>query len=290
MVWIVGASAVVLSLLITFAMLLLLRRARVTRAREGRSTFSGSAASSPEAQAARSYPSRAPAMRTQIALIICLALLFDVVVSAGVAAYFQRENIRQAELLQAEGVVTRATVVALDIEEDDDGDESYYVTYVFVSRPDRPEALEITRRERVPYDVYSHLEQGGRIEVIYAPSDPDVARVTAGYEPGSVDYLPGILGAAVVLPSLVALLWFFSRYRRSARLDEEGVTATAEVLAMYEDSSGDSTSHYIACQLPGGAPFRTSVNSSLYRQLRVGGYVTVRYLSEDSGVFRLEGA
>jgi hypothetical protein len=228
-------------------------------------------------------------MRARIALIVCLVLLFDLVITVGVATYFQRENVRQAELLQSEGVVTRATVVALEIGEDDEGDETYYVTYSFVSRPDRPEEREVTRSESVPYDLYKRLEEGGWVEVIYAPSDPEVARITAEYKPGAVNYLPGILGAVVALPSLVALLWFYSRYRRAARLDEEGAAATVEVLDMYEDSSGDSTSHYIVYQLPGGVPFRTSVRGSLYRRLRVGSHVTVRYLPDDPRVFRVEG-
>jgi hypothetical protein len=105
-----------------------------------------------------------------------------------------------------------------------------------------------------------------------------------------VDYTPAVIGAAVGLPSLIALLWLFTRYRRVARLDEEGMTATAEVLGMYEDSGGDSTSYYIAYQLPGGQPFRQSVGASVYRRLQVGGQVTVRYLPDDPSVFRLEGA
>jgi hypothetical protein len=289
MLWIIVVVSTGLSILLSLAMVLLLRRARVIRGR-GTGGAVHTAAVSPGSLAARGYPVRRPAMRTRTALLVCLLLLADVLVTGGVAAYFQRENIRQTELLQAEGIVTRATVVGLDVEEDDEGDETYYVTYTFVSRPDRPEEREVTRRESVSYAVYSRLEQGGRIEVIYAPSEPKVARVTADYVPGRVDYTPAVIGAAVGLPSLIALLWLFTRYRRVARLDEEGMTATAEVLGMYEDSGGDSTSYYIAYQLPGGQPFRQSVGASVYRRLQVGGQVTVRYLPDDPSVFRLEGA
>jgi len=283
-------ASVILFLLITLVMVFVLLRARNRQGRTAPITPGALATPLQASRSARNYPVRSPAMRTRTALIICLALVLDIAISGGVAAYFQRENIRQAELLQAEGIVTRAEVVALDIEEDDDGDETYYVTYTFFSRPDRPEEREVTLRDSIPYELYSALEQGGRIEVIYAPSDPEVARIMADYELGSVSYAPAIIGAVVILPSLGALLWFYSCYRRAARLEEEGVAATAEVLEMYEDSSGDSTSYHIVCQLPGGGPVRISVSSSLYRQLRVGSRVMVRYLSEDPGVFRVEGA
>ena len=98
--------------------------------------------------------------------------------------------------------------------EDDEGEDDYYVTYTFVSRPGRAEEREVTNRDRVPREVFERLEEGGRVEIIYAPGEPEVARVTADYVPGAVDYVPAIVGAAVALPSL---------WRYDARTDPHAV-------------------------------------------------------------------
>jgi len=281
---------VALSFLLTVATALLalrwLRRNRVL----GRLPTADTAAQTAlAAHPARAYPALTPTASPRLALLLCLALVLDLLITSGAAAFFQRRNIRTAELLRREGVVTRATVVDLEIIGGGEDGDTYHVTYSFVSRPGRAEEREVTIRDGVSRDVYKQLEQGGRVEVIYAPSDPEVVRITADYDVASNDYRPTIVGAMVVLPTLGALAWFFTRYRRGARLDEEGVTATAEVLDLYEDTGGEVSSYYIAYRLPGGDPFRHTVRASVYRRLQVGSPVTVRYLPDDPRVFRLEG-
>ncbi len=237
--------------------------------------------------AAAAYPTRSPTLRSRTALLLVLLMLADIALTAGLSIYFQRENIRQAQLLQREGVVARATVVAKEIEEDDEGDETYYVTYTFRSNPGRPQEREITCRDSVSEMLYGQIEPGGTIEVIYARSEPTVVRLTAGYRPGAIDWLPAGLGAAIGLPSVGALVWFFSLYRRATRLDEQGTPGLAEVLDKYEVAGSDSTSRYIVFRLPGGTPFRCSVGKPHYDRLQVGAQVEVLYLPDDPRIFRL---
>lgn len=274
------------SAMVAVAVTLLVIRRRV-RPPEGAFTNGSRPALPKTPRPSASFPLRFPTMRSRTALILVFVMLADVAVTAGLAIYFQRENIRQTQLLQREGVVTRATVVSKEIEEDDEGDETYFLTYTFRSNPGRNEEREITRRVSVSAELYWQAEPGGTVGVIYARSEPTVVRFTAGYRPGAVDWLPAILGAALGLPALGFLAWFFILYRRAVRLDEQGVAGLAQVVDKYQDDGSKGSTYYVALQLPDGAPFRCAVFRSLYDRLQVGGQVEVVYLMEYPRIFRL---
>jgi hypothetical protein len=232
----------------------------------------------------KDYPARVQSMRSTTALILCLVLLTTVAVGGGITAHFQRENIRRSELLRREGVATMAKVIALETSSTAEG-VSHYVTYTYISGQGSAEEREITREDVVQYYNYSRFT-GGRIEVIYARSDPEIVQFTFEYHPGFVNPMPALIGAAVVLPGLAALFWYSIRYRRAVRLEQQGLTVMVEVLDLWEQP-GDGSSYYAAYQLPGGTPFRHKISYSVYKRLRVGDRVAVRYLPDQPRLFRL---
>ncbi|MFN2109999.1 MAG: DUF3592 domain-containing protein [Anaerolineae bacterium] len=256
-------------------------------------------------RAAEEHPASArstvtPASKTKAARTLNLIFAFSLLLSCGVGGFFQVRAFRESALLEDEGVVTTATVVEKHISEDDDGDETYYVTYAFsayassASSPDTssPEAgtQQVQRKESVPYHVFAQLEEGGKFEVIYAPSNPKVARVMANYEPGRVSYLPGIIGGIVGLVALALMTAFFRRYQNAVRLDTEGLLTTTEILDLYESSGSDSTTYYVAYTLPDGQQIRHSVGQRIYETLHVGDAVKIVYLSDNPRIFRPEWA
>lgn len=241
-----------------------------------------------EAHPARAFQAVTPVSSTATARTASLIFAFSLLLTCGVAGFFQVHAIRETQLLGAEGVVTAATVVEKKITEDDDGDETYYVTYTFnVSSPEAG-MQQVQRKESVPYEVFVYVAAGGQIEVIYARSDPQVVRVTAKYKPGRVNYLPGIIGGIVGIVVFLLTTTFFRGYRNAVRLDTEGIMATTTILDLYESSDSDSTSYYVAYTLPDGQQIRHSVLSRVYKTLHVGDAVRIVYLMENPGIFRPE--
>ena len=241
-----------------------------------------------EEKPAVALPVVTPVSKSNTARTLSLIFTFSLLLSCGVAGFFQARAIRETRLLEAEGTVTSATVVAKKITENDDGDETYYVTYAFGASSPEAETQHVQRKESVPYAVFVQAEEGGSIDVIYAPSDPKVARVMAGYKPGRVNYLAGIIGAIVGIVDLSLLMAFLPSYRKAVRLDTEGMMATTTILDLHESSDSDGTTYYVAYALPDGQRIRHSIKSAIYKQLHVGDSVTIVYLADNPKVFRPE--
>jgi hypothetical protein len=245
-----------------------------------------------EEHPARAFPAVTPVSRTTIARTLSLIFAFSLLLSCAVGGFFQVRAIRETQLLEAEGIVTQATVVEKKITEDDDGDETYYVTYTFsaASSASSPEAgtQQVQRKESVPYEVFVQFAEGRQIEVIYARSDPKVVRAMAKYKPGRVNYLPGIISGIVGLVEVLLTMAFFRDYRNAVRLDTEGIIATTTILDLYESSDSDSTSYYVAYTLPDGQQVRHSVLSRVYKTLHVGDAVRIVYLMDNPRIFRPE--
>jgi hypothetical protein len=241
-----------------------------------------------EEHPASAFPAVTPVSETTIARTLSLIFAFSLLLSCSVAGFFQVRAIRETVLLKAEGVVTYATVVAKSISEDDDGDETYYVTYAFSVSSPEAEMQQIQRKESVPYEVFIRVAEGGKIDVIYARSDPKVVHVLAKYKPGRVNYLAGIIGGIVGIVALLLTRAFFRDYRNAIRLDSEGIMATTTILDLYESSGSDSTTYNVAYTLPDGQQIRHTVLSRIYKTLQVGDAVRIEYLMDNPRIFRPE--
>jgi len=237
-----------------------------------------------EEHPARVLPITTPTGKTESTRLVLGITVFCVLLSLGLGAFFQSRAIRTARLLESEGVVVTANVTARSISEDDDGDETYYVSYAFVTPADQT----VKRKESVPYRVFAQVEEGGQIDVIYAHSYPRVARLMANYTPGEVSYVAAIVGGIMGLVGLL-LSWTFHRtYRNAVRLDAEGFSIWAPILDLFESSDSDSTTYYVTYALPDGQQIRHAVKSAIYDRLHVGDQIRVVYLPDNPKVFRPE--
>ena len=237
-----------------------------------------------EEHPARVLPTTTPTGKVESTRLVLSIMAFFVLLSFGLGAFFQSRAIRAARLLESEGVVVTANVTARSISEDDDGDETYYVSYTFVA----PSGEAIKRKESVPYRMFAQVEEGGQIDAIYARSDPKVARLMANYTPGRVSYLPAIIGGIVGLVALLLALAFSRAYRNAVRLDAEGFSTWVQVLDLFESSDSDSTTYYVAYTLPDEQKIRHAVEPAIYRRLHVGDQIRVVYLPDNPKVFRPE--
>lgn len=214
--------------------------------------------------------------------------LFCVLLSFGLGSFFQYRAIRAARLLENDGVVVTAQVTGKNISEDDDGYDTYYVSYTFDPQPAAGSAQAIERKDSVPYELYGEIELGAEIDVIYARSDPAVARMLALYKPGRVSIVPVMIGWIVGMAGALLALAFYQAYRNAARLDAEGLSTWVTVLDLFESSDSNRTSYYVAYALPDGQKIRQSVQPAIYQRLNVGDQIKVVYLPDRPKVFRPE--
>jgi hypothetical protein len=124
-----------------------------------------------------------------------------------ITAYVQ--NRTEYELLTKEGLWTKGQVVDRRVEISDDDDDgtttTYYVTYEFFV-PESGERIEID--DAVSLDIYNHVEKGGRVELIYAKSDPEIARLKAEFvAPTKFDLMIVVCFPMFGLPFVLLGLW-----------------------------------------------------------------------------------
>jgi len=243
-----------------------------------------------EEQPAAAVPIVTPVGRVQTARLLWLFFAFSALLGFGLGGFFQYRTIRNVRLLEREGVTAYATITQTHISEDDDGDETYYVTYNFDAQSPDVGFQQVKRKESVPYEVFLRAEEGGKIDILYARSDPKVARIMANYEPGKVSYLPIFLGGIFGLVDAVLAVPLYRRFRNAMRLDVEGVLTTTTVLDLFETSDENSTAHYVAYTLPDGQKIRHGVKATIYAQLHVGDIIRLVYLLDNPRIFRPDWA
>lgn len=241
-----------------------------------------------EERPAAIVPVVTPVGQVKTARLVWLILALSALLCFGVGGFIQYRAIRSARLLENEGVVARATVTEKRISEDDDGDETYYVTYTFGAQSSDAGLQQVKRKESVHYEVFAQVEEGGRLDVIYARSDPKVARILANYESGKVSYLPIFVGGIIGLVEALLAAAFYRRFQNAVRLDAEGIPTTATVLDLFVTSGEDSATYYVAYNLPDGQKIRHTVSPAIYKRLHVGDSLRIVYLPDNPKVFRPE--
>jgi len=236
------------------------------------------------ARPALHYPVVMPTFQARTALV---TTVFLVLIGLGLLAagwLIQRNQIRAVRLLQTEGLVVTARVTDKDISEGENGD-TYYVSYSF-SGVAHDQRLDINRRDSVPRSFYDRVEYGGKIDIVYARSDPRIVRIYALYAPGKVEYLPLLILGGLGTLVLLLMLAFFGQYRKAVRLDNDGVPVNVVVLDSFKHEDSDSVSYYVAYELPGTGPVRQSVTKKIYEQVVIGDTIKIVYLPDTPKVFR----
>lgn len=144
---------------------------------------------------------------------------------------------QQYQLLAKEGVVTTGRVISryFDPADDSEDSDSWYVTYTFTANQ-----TEYQMQQSVGEERYNQLEQGGSVQVLYAPSNPDVAKIEGTNSVTSLYFLGGfavvwnlIIGAVVVSMVVGGL--------RQNRLAQRGIVLNGEIIECRgeTDSDGD---------------------------------------------------
>jgi hypothetical protein len=219
-------------------------------------------------------------------LVILLILLVD----AGGAYFGWHADLRAHQLLRSEGKIILAEITDRYVEENDDSSDDYFVVYDFQARGKDGMTAVFSKKVEVDNKLYGGFIKGGTVEIIYAPSDPTISRITALDTPDFPRLSPGTIITSVLgVIGLLVLLGVFGSYRNALRLDTDGVTVTAHVvdLSSNKDSEGSNT-YYMVCQLENSRTIRNSISKTRYNLLSSGNILRVRYLVEKPEVYRVE--
>jgi hypothetical protein len=197
-------------------------------------------------------------------------------------------SIREQKLfdrLKIEGLTAQAVITNLEVEDSDDS-TSYYVDYRFTV-PFNGEVQTYEHYASVSQSVYQPLETGGRVEILYAASDPGVSTVKAQFGPPNL-LAPIIGGGMSLLFTGIGLAMIISGFRSGfhfLQLRLQGQFTQAVVFDRWEEPASDGNSYYVAYVFYAypdqtGRKVVTNAQSGYraYQKLRIGMQVKVRYL------------
>jgi hypothetical protein len=196
--------------------------------------------------------------------------------------------------LSYEGVTVRGTVSKLEVE--DSGDSASYDVYYRFSVPVNGDLIPFEDKDSVSESVYSKLETGGSVEVIYAESDPETSAVRLNWAPP--DFWAPLFIFTLEFIGLAFGGWLLSigikAGKNNLNLHSKGQETPAIIFDRWEESGSDSSFYYVAYayRVPGfGKQIFTNAeqSSDAYQKLKIGDTVSVRYLPADPKIVKLTG-
>jgi hypothetical protein len=196
--------------------------------------------------------------------------------------------------LSNEGVTVRGNVTNLEM--DDSGDSTSYDVYYRFSVPVNGDWITIEDQDSVSKSVYSKLETGGSVGVIYAKSDPETSAVRLNWAPP--DFWAPLFVFTFEFIGLAFGGWLLNigikAGKNNLNLHSKGKETAAIVFDRWEESGSDSSSYYVAYayRVPGfGKQIFTNaeLSSDAYQKLKIGDTVSARYLPDHPQTVKLLG-
>jgi hypothetical protein len=181
--------------------------------------------------------------------------------------------------LSNEGVIVRGTVTKLEV--DDSGDSTSYDVYYRFNVPVNGDRITIEDKDSVSESIYSKLETGGSVEVIYAKSEPETSAVRLNW--GPPDFWGPLFVFTFEFIGLAFGGWMLSTGIKAGKnnlnLHSKGQETAAIVFDRWEESGSETSTYYVAYayQVPGyGKQIFTNAeqSSQAYQKLKIGDRVS----------------
>lgn len=198
--------------------------------------------------------------------------------------------------LSSEGITTAAAITNLDFDSGDDPIR-YYVYYQFQASI-QGDTAPFQGSDEVSSTLFSRLEVGQTIEVLYWRADPSLSAVKAELRPPSMTLLLGLggIGGLFTLIGLVMISSSIMGIVNTSRLRLGGQVARGIVFKKWTDTDSDGdTMYYVAyafkAEMRGKEVqhiSRAEPNKILYDNVPVGGGLMVRYLPDNPHICRVD--
>jgi hypothetical protein len=185
--------------------------------------------------------------------------------------------------LSNEGQVVTGVVIDREIEYDSEDGDSYYLTYRYVVPAPSGEQIQFSRSEIVGEDFYNGHPLESRVDVLYAPSNPTLARLNArfGFHNVLVASLFILFGGVFVLIGVGLTIAGFVAAKRTQRIKNHGQRTTATLYNRWKDTDSDGDTIYCVAYhfSPPGHPevVKGEISRPAYRRMDETNQMTVRY-------------
>jgi hypothetical protein len=91
------------------------------------------------------------------------------------------QDYKITQILSSEGVQTRATITNLTVDHDSEDGYTYYVSYQY-QVPTKGDLAPYSGRQSVSSSIFATLEKGGKVDIVYAASQPSVSDIEANLQ------------------------------------------------------------------------------------------------------------
>jgi hypothetical protein len=209
--------------------------------------------------------------------------------------YFAYQAQQTYELLQREGQVVTGTITDLEI--DDSGDSTDYTVYYSYPIVQEGRQLTLEGQQNIEEELYNTLEIKDPVDVIYAPSQPEVSQLKATFSAPNLLFAILFVGFSLLFDGIgIAILVFsITGLRNYFRLRSSGQETWATVFDRWQDSDSDGDPTYAVAyafhaSLSDGTLkliTRAERNKAVYNTVQIGSRVRVRYIPNDPDINRL---
>jgi hypothetical protein len=219
--------------------------------------------------------------------------LFSLVFFFAIVGQSVRDQ-EQFSRLSSEGVTVQGVVTKMETDDSDDS-TSYYIHYRFFA-PFKNEKKAFEHYNSVSESVYNSVETGGKVEIIYAASDPQLSFVKTAFGPPGL-VVPIIGGGMILLfigVGLAMVIPGFQAAKRFLMLSSQSQIAQATVFDRWEQPDSDSSSYYVAYAFKvssrqSGSRIISNAEASAqaYKKLKLGEKVRVKFLPDNPQVCQM---
>lgn len=194
-------------------------------------------------------------------------------------------------LLKNSGETLEGVIVDRRIDQDSEGD-TYYVVYEYLAPVGFGDHQWFSREESVRRKTYNALSVETQVSIIYAPSEPGLARLASELRPPFGLLFMSAFGGLFVVIGLVLMRGGWQQLEQASALHRRGQVTQGRLLDRWIETDSDGDREYCVayCFRPTGRPqvIRAEYNRAAYEALNPGDMVSVRYLPNRPDVSRLE--
>lgn len=163
----------------------------------------------------------------------CIGMMLSVFVLAGLGLLVMTlSDVYEWFLIMQQGVTTTGEYADRRVSTADDSN-AYYVTFQYTAADTR-----YTTEQRVSETIYERAEVGGRVEIVYARSNPQFAAVQGTNQPPTA-----LLVFTLVWNTFITgIIWMLVKFSRKQRyLEQNGRLVGGEIVksSQSKDSDGD---------------------------------------------------
>jgi hypothetical protein len=137
--------------------------------------------------------------------------------------------------LRDEGQIIEGDMTGHRYTTDDEGAETYYLTYKFEIREGSLKGT-YEREQIVNHDQYERYEFGGSVDILYDPDDPELSKIADTNKP---PYSQASVCAGFLLGYLVMLTWMIRDDLRKRRLANQGRLIYGEIRESSSEPDAD---------------------------------------------------